>query len=372
MKQKISLLFLLSFVSTLWAQRISIEWDGSKIRDYGDTKLNLPNFKNQGFFYPDDSYRYVIGVSQDSSFSQNNIFITTKQQVGEKQLKVSNPVWESISAKDLFELSKDLLPDYEIKDVTYYNYEGERYAGINVALFKKEKGRVQRLSSFEISETSAPNSFGSTLKVGSTANPLSTGNFYKIKVDKSGIFKITKQFLQDNGINPSSVNPKNFRIYGNGGIMLPEFNQDVKYSALQENAIQVIGEDDGVWNDNDYALFYAQGPDGYNLYNTSNGNGFKRTDTRSDRSENVKNIYEDFSYYYINFDKGPGKRVATVDVNLPATPLITRFDNYQVINKDQKNLMKVGRLWVEDTPFTTDKAVTFTTASAVQGGEIFM
>ncbi|UPQ77121.1 type IX secretion system sortase PorU [Chryseobacterium nepalense] len=352
MKQKISLLFLLGFVSTFWAQRISIEWDGSKIRDYGDTKLNLPNFKNQGF-----------------SFSQNNIFITTRQQVGEKQLKVSNPVWENIPAKDLYEISKDLLPDYEIKDVAYYNSEGERYANINVALFKREKGQVKRLSSFEISETSASNSLGNTLKVGTTTNPLSTGNFYKIKVDKSGIFKITKQFLQDNGINPSSVNPKNFRIYGNGGIMLPEFNQNVKYSALQENAIQVVGEDDGVWHDSDYALFYAQGPDGYNLYNTSNGNGFKRTDTRSDRSENVKNIYEDYSYYYINFDKGPGKRVQNVDVNLPATPLITRFDNYQVVNKDQKNLMKVGRLWVEDTPFTTDKAVTFTTASAIQGGD---
>jgi hypothetical protein len=50
--------------------------------------------------------------------------------------------------------------------------------------------------------------------------------------------------------------------------MLPEFNQDQRYSALQENAIQVVGEDDGVWNDNDYALFYAQGPNGYNLYDT--------------------------------------------------------------------------------------------------------
>jgi hypothetical protein len=37
-----------------------------------------------------------------------------------------------------------------------------------------------------------------------------------------------------------------------------------------------VGEDDGVWNDNDYALFYAQGPNGYNLYDTNNGNGFKR------------------------------------------------------------------------------------------------
>lgn len=258
MKQKISLLFLLSFVSTLWAQRITIEWDGSKIRDFGETKLNLPNFKNQGF-----------------SFSQNNIFITTKQQVGENQLKVSNPIWENVSAKDLFSLSRDLITDQEIKDIVYYNADGARYASANVSLFKNVKGQIQRLSSFEILETNVSNSLGNTLKLGTTNNPLSTGTFYKIRVDKSGIFKITKQFLQDNGINPSSVNPKNFRIYGNGGIMLPENNQDARYSALQENAIQVVGEDDGVWNDNDYALFYAQGPNGYNLYNSSNGSGLK-------------------------------------------------------------------------------------------------
>ncbi|SIT19593.1 type IX secretion system sortase PorU [Chryseobacterium gambrini] len=352
MKQKISLLFLLSFVSTLWAQRITIEWDGAKIRDFGETKLNLPNFKNQGF-----------------SFSQNNIFITTKQQVGENQLKVSNPVWENVSAKELFSLSKDLITDQEIKDVVYYNADGARYASANVSLFKNVKGQIQRLSSFELSETNVSNSFGNTLKLGTTNNPLSSGTFYKIRVDKSGIFKITRQFLQDNGINPSSVNPKNFRIYGNGGIMLPENNQDARYSALQENAIQVVGEDDGVWNDNDYALFYAQGPNGYNLYNNSNGNGIKRTESRTYPSENLKNIYEDYSYYFINFDKGPGKRVQPVDVNLPATPLITRFDNYQVINVDQKNLMRVGRTWVEDAPFVTDKTITFTTASPLQTGD---
>ena len=262
------------------------------------------------------------------------------------------------------------LPDYDIADVSYYTLEGDRYANINVALFKNVKGRVQRLSSFTVSESSLPlNTNGSVNKIGTQGNPLASGNFYKIKVDKSGIFKITTQFLRDNGINPSSVNPRNFRIYGNGGVMLPEFNQDPRFDALQENAIQVVGEDDGVWNDNDYALFYAQGPNGFNLYDNSNGNGYKRRDTRTDRSNGVKNIYDDFSYYYINFDKGAGKRVQPVDANLPAQ-LITRYDNYQVINNDQKNLLKVGRIWVEDTPFINEKTVTFTTNSAIQANDV--
>ncbi|KPE52990.1 type IX secretion system sortase PorU [Chryseobacterium indologenes] len=355
MKQKITLLFLFSFASMLWAQRKTIEWDGSRIQDFGDTKLNLPNFKNEGF-----------------SFGQNNIFIITKQKIGEKQLKVSDLAWENVSGRELYELDKGSLPNYDIANVTYYTLEGERYANISVALFKNVKGRLQRLSSFNITETAVSNELRSGManKVGTTDNPLANGGFYKIKVDRSGIFKITAQFLRDNGISPSSVNPKNFRIYGNGGIMLPEFNRDTKYSALQENAIQVVGEEDNVWNEGDYALFYAQGPNGYNLYDTSNGNGFKRTETRTDRSNNLKNIYEDFSYYYINFDKGPGKRVQTVDANLPATPLITRYDNYQVVNNDQKNLLKVGRIWTEEAPFITEKVITFPINSPIQASDM--
>ncbi|CAA7386274.1 hypothetical protein CHRY9393_00566 [Chryseobacterium fistulae] len=354
MKRKITLLFLTIFVSTIWAQRITVEWNGSKIQDFGSTKLNLPNFKNEGF-----------------SYGQNNIFITVQQKIGEKQLKISNPVWESISNKDLFELDNGLLQENDVTNVTYYYINGERYASIMVSLFKNVKGKAQRLSSFEISETSVSNtSARMAAKVGTTNNPLSSGTFYKIKVDKSGIFKITTQFLKDNGINPSSVNPKNFRIYGNGGLMLSENNQDTKYSALQENSIQVIGEDDGVWNDNDYALFYAQGPNGYNLYDLSNGNGFKRIETRGDNSNNLKNIYDDYSYYFINFDKGAGKRVQPMNVDLPSTPLITRYDDYQVINNDQKNLMKTGRIWVEDGPFTTEKTITFNTRSPIQGTDI--
>ena len=54
------------------------------------------------------------------------------------------------------------------------------------------------------------------------------------------------------------INPKNFRIYGNGGLMLPEFNQDFRYAALQENAYKLSVKKDGKWDENDYALFYAQ------------------------------------------------------------------------------------------------------------------
>lgn len=350
MKRNFFFLLLIQFASVLYSQTITINWNGSKILDYGETKLNLPYFSNDGLVH-----------------DQNNIFFSSKQMVGEKDLKISNLQWENISENELFDLNKFQLPDYEISNVSYTNAKNGRNAIISVALFKLLDNKVLRLKSFNLSETNRQPT--NVQKVGSIINPLSAGNFYKIKVDKSGIFKITSAFLQANGINPSSINPKNFRIYGNGGVLLPEHNQDIRYDALQENAIQVVGEDDGVWNDGDYALFYAQGPNGYNLYNQANGNGYKRKETRADQCNNLKNIYDDFSYYFINFDKGPGKRVQNVDATLP-TNLITRYDNFQVINDDKKNLMKLGKTWVDSESFNTPKTITITTNTAAQPGDI--
>ncbi|MBW8361376.1 MAG: type IX secretion system sortase PorU [Kaistella sp.] len=353
MKTKFTVIFFFLVISLVNAQRIDLQWEGSKTRNFGEIKMNLPSFKNEGF-----------------SFDQNNIFIQIKQKTEKKDLGIINLQWVGVSDKELFDLNKHSLIDFDQASVSYSSGESGNSANISVALFKLEKGRVLRLSSFEISSGSTRKSLSaSAAKIGTTVNPLSSGNFYKIKVDRSGIFKITAEFLQQNGINPASVNPRNFRIYGNGGVMLPEFNQDSRFSALQENAVQVVGEEDGVWNSTDYALFYAQGPNGYNLYDTANGGGFKRTDTRTDRSNHFKNIYEDFSYYFITFDKGLGKRVQTLDGNLPST-LITRYDDYQFIDDDKKNLLKLGRVWTDELPFTAPKTVTLTTKSPMQPTDV--
>ena len=89
---------------------------------------------------------------------------------------------------------------------------------------------------------------------------LSSGNWYKIAVQNTGIHKITYQDLSDMGIDPGSINPANIRIYGNGGGMLPEINDAFRHDDLQENAILVAGEEDGQFNQNDYILFYGESP----------------------------------------------------------------------------------------------------------------
>lgn len=347
------------------SQTINLNWEGTKVMDYGTEKITYPYFTNYGF-----------------QIDTNSIFVSLNIKT-DNQIKLNQFQWELLAAKDIHDIKINALSATPDSNVNYFlnESEGAQNANISVEVLKVENNKIYKLVSFNIVQEPKKISslYKGSNKVGTTDNPLKSGTFYKIKVDKSGIFKITKQFLQQNGINPSNINPKNFRIYGNGGIMLPEFNQEnytspgginyinLKYSALQENAIQVVGEEDGVWNDNDYALFYAQGPNGYNLYG-NNGNGKKRIESRSDTPNNVVNIYEDYSYYFINFDLGEGKRIQTVDNDLPSE-LITRYDDYQFVNEEKFNLVKLGRRWTGDV-ISGSKELTFNTRSPIQADDV--
>ena len=347
------LTFFVLFING-FSQQISLNWEGYKELDYGSEKISYPFFTN---------YNYQVET--------NSVFVNLNVKTG-NQVQLDQFVWELLPAKDVKDLKINSLSAKPKTSVSYFFSEKEnaQSASVSVEAIKVENDKIFKLISFNINQTGKPiNSlYRNANKYGTTENPLKSGNFYKIKVDKSGIFKITKQFLQQNGINPANINPKNFRIYGNGGLMLPEYNQDGRYSALQEDAIQVVGEEDGVWNDNDYALFYAQGPNGYNLYNSNNGTGNRRSETRTDTSNNVVNIYDDFAYYFINFDIGTGKRVQTIDNNVPQE-LITRYDDYQFINEEKFNLVKLGRIWTGDV-IAGNRQVTFTTRSPIRSEDI--
>ena len=356
MKRNLTLLLVFLFSSISFSQTIKMDWEGSTVIDYGSSKVTVPFFKNESFGYEEGAV-YLRMVEKHNGIDR----------------KVTNLVWQKISEKELFDLNYYNLPTEDQSEVSYYSnpYTQEKSANIRIAALKYEKGSIYRLSSFNIvnAENKIENKNWAN-KIGTSDNPLKQGNFYKIKVDRSGVFKITAKFLRDNGINPGNINPKNFRIYGNGGLMLPEHNQDSRFDALQENAIQVIGENDGVWNEEDYALFYAQGPNGYNVYKGSNGNGNRRIETRSDKSNNFINIYDDFAYYFINFDNGPGKRIQEIDQPTNST-VISRYDEYQYINEEKFNLMKIGRIWTGDA-FNGNKSVTFTTRSPIQPTDVIL
>lgn len=354
MNKILTFLFLCLSTTFLLAQQVKLNWEKSTVIDFGTERKTVPFFTNDGFNYENGTIIY--GVTFKNT---------------DKKKKLENLVWDKISAREIYDLDPQSLPSgTDFFSGTFQDgFSGAINSTLKISTFKYEKGQLFRLSSFSILDDNSPEKIAKAQKYGTTENPLKAGNFYKIKVDKSGVFKITTQFLRDLGIAPNSFNPKNFRIYGNGGIALPEFNRDQRYSALQEDAIQVVGEDDGNWDEGDFALFYAQGPHAYNIYNQANGNGFKRTETRADRSNNFVNVYDDYAYYFINVDQGPGKRIQNMDAPV-AAPLLTRYDAYQYINEEKFNILKFGRTWTDGQSFVDPKAVTFTTSSPILADDL--
>ena len=62
------------------------------------------------------------------------------------------------------------------------------------------------------------------------------------------------------GIDVDNIDPRNIRLYGNGGGMLPMLNSTFRYDDLAEDPIQVNGEQDGKVDPSDFVLFYGEGP----------------------------------------------------------------------------------------------------------------
>jgi hypothetical protein len=162
---------------------------------------------------------------------------------------------------------------------------------------------------------------------------LATGSWYKVAVEKNGVYKISYKTFKKMGFDPSKTDPRKIRIYGNEGGMLPQPNQTSRPQDLVENAILISGEADGKFNSDDYILFYGQGADKYFFKQSKGIIAYE------------KNLYADKNYYFITVSETNGKRIAT-DTEIPGVlPVVTSFENFSYHERDEYNELKSGREW---------------------------
>lgn len=164
---------------------------------------------------------------------------------------------------------------------------------------------------------------------------LSTGDWYKIGIQKDGVYKITYNALKDLGLDIDNINPLNLKLYGNGGKMLPKLNSDFRYDDLQQNAILVVGENDGKFDPTDYILFYGTSPHEWKYNTTSN------------RFQHQNNLYNDTTFYFITADNtiDAPKRINSLPAVSGANTTVTSFNDYDFHEKDLVNLIKSGQEW---------------------------
>jgi len=96
-------------------------------------------------------------------------------------------------------------------------------------------------------------------------SPLAQGDWYRMEVGESGIYKIDQAFLTKAGISVSSIgNINSIRIFGNGGRELPEDLTAARPNGLEEIPRLVVDKNaNGVFDSDDYVLFYGKSTRGW-------------------------------------------------------------------------------------------------------------
>lgn len=313
----------------------TITWTGvSQLKVNDVDSISFISFNNAIYKNNLPYYLYRINLSEPYSYTaailnENFIECTLEEE----------KVIEGSYLTEEFQVVSEIL--YEKK---------EPVLGVSILPIRKNpfSGKYEKLISFQINLTK--NSLLSTergTRIYATNSVLATGKWYKIGVSQNGIFKLTYEDLTKLGMDVSSINPKNIRIYGNGGGILPENNFIPRHDDLIENAIFVSGELDNKFNSDDYILFYGESPKQWN-YNPSQKKSFHQT-----------NYYSNYTYYFICADLGPGKRITQqASVSAPANKFVSKFNDYLCHEKDSFNLIISGKEWYGEL-FDIQTAYTF-------------
>ncbi|MEP7094614.1 MAG: type IX secretion system sortase PorU, partial [Flavobacterium sp.] len=339
MKQAILLyLFLAPFF--LFSQKngtLTLDWQSKKEMNFGESKTTIPYFTGDNFRY--DNVKKNISLLFKPNYSDFSNAGT---------VQITNIIYEQVSVGDLGDLSVTNIPKQPNETLKIATSRGQKQGFISLSPIISEGNSFKRIKSFSYSINSNSssknnNSSASTLKSAIISNSvLTSGDWYRFYVEKSGVYKISKSFLQNLGFDASKSNPKRIKIYGNGGKMLPLSNDAYYPADLTENAIQVIGESDGTFNNEDYILFYAEG---INNWNTE--------------SETNINLYDTKSYYYITTQGGDGKRISTLNQPTGNSTLeLNTFDDHQFHEIDKTNIVHLGRQWLGES-FETDQEQEF-------------
>lgn len=311
---------------------VKLEWLEKKPFSFGSYSVSAPYFIS-------NSYQ-LNGEKKEVSFS---LSIPISYLVTEESLLITNQVFETISSDQLGDLAIDNLPNQLNAKLLNTISREKTSAHITLSPILRQNNTYKRLLSFSYSFTKSSNQTALTSKTVSEIqnSVLASGDWYRFYVEKSGIYKISKSFLNQLGVN-TNEDPRKIKLYGNGGRMLPLANQTFYPNDLTENAIQIIGENDGVFDAEDYILFYAEGVDNW-----------------SDENVTHLNLYENKSYYYITTNGSLGKRCTEMlQPTESSTVQITNFTDYQFHERDLTNIVRTGRRWVGE-PFTIENEQTF-------------
>lgn len=275
---------------------------------YADPISMLPYyFEIIPISYPGDNISDLI-ISLDQIKYEEFNDIEKSKAANSKSLKVNEPVFQLYRSRGINNL---LITIPAIRTNNIIGLEKLVSFNLNVQIPNKDKVTLSKQNA-------------------NTSSVLNTGKWIRIKTDKTGVFKITYSELNSWGLS----NLSNVSVWGHGGRKLPYLNNVKSPDDLSQLPVYVEMGNDGVFNQGDFILFYAEGPLTW-IYNSTKGV--------------FTHEYHPYSRkicYFITTDSPSPKRIVNYESSgSPQTYQSGYFDELKAFEKNDTNLIKSGREW---------------------------
>lgn len=303
---------------------INIEWkDNLKFSDPVLNKtISVFYFRGAVFNDPATWFPYAAGK------------IKLKQQAENVKVSFQQVYFEEVGIKDIAEIAHaDLITDSIVihQDIAWEQKESYLMYSFVPLRRNPVSRKIERLKYYTLnySAVSKPRLKKATVLSFASQSVLSSGDWFKFYVNKSGVYKISYSELSGLGLKDLS----NVRVYGNGGKRLPEIFNGIVCDDLKEVPVSINTGADGVFNDGDYIMFYAEGPTTYTY------NSVKKTYTLESHP------FEKKVTYFVTSKPGGAKVLLRSQPSENSTTDVTEYDELWHYQKYEHNLLRSGSAW---------------------------
>ena len=163
---------------------------------------------------------------------------------------------------------------------------------------------------------------------------LSKGNWVKIAVPNEGVYQLTGAQFKAMGFT-GKVNANQVQLYGMDLSILSEKVPIALPDSLTEMAIEMQDGGDGILDDQDQFLFYAQGH-------------YKWVKSNLNEAPVRQKITSNDSLYFFIRIGTIGKRITSFNKTGAATKLVQTYPAKWRVEKDTINILSSGKIWLGD------------------------
>ena len=182
-------------------------------------------------------------------------------------------------------------------------------------------------------------------KVTSGNSPFAQGDWYRINVANDGMYKIDNTYLHNLNISVNDIN--SVRLFGNGGLVVPDNNTDPRPDSLVEIPRLVVRKNSTGIDTADYVVFYGRGVKGWNY------------DAGSKSFQHYINPYTDTNCYFFTVSQGTGEQMDSIISPNPTSTSKQYFQEKIFFKKEIYNLLSSGRRWAGKEFSGTDTTDTY-------------